>query len=68
MPSIYSISNINKEYKCLNKSFHQIDIKLMVASFPNFYSKVLVGFCIDAGKHFVLEVSCQSQKKERGFF
>ena len=58
---IHSISNINKECRCLNKIFHQIDRKLMIAHFINFYGKIWVGFCLQTGKRFVLEVSFQSQ-------
>ena len=34
----------------------------MVAPFANFYRKILVGFCLNTGKRFVLKVSFQSQK------
>ena len=40
----------------------------MVASFANFYGKTCVGFCLNKGKDFVLEVSFQSQEKEHGLF
>ena len=40
----------------------------MVAPFANFYGKIWVGFCLNTGKRFVLEVSFQSQEKEHGFF
>ena len=40
----------------------------MVAPFANFYRKILIGFCLNTGKRFVLKVSFQSQDKEHGFF
>ena len=36
--------------------------------FSNFYGKIWVGFCLNTGKRFVLEVSFYSQQKEHRFF
>ena len=68
LSSIHSISYFNKECKCLNEIFHQIDRKWMVVTFTNFYDKIWVGFCPNTGKRFVLMVSFLSQEKEHGFF
>ena len=40
--------------RSLKKVIHQIDKKLTVSPFSNFYSKIWVGFCIYTGKRFVL--------------
>ena len=40
----------------------------MVAPFSRFYGKIWVGFCLNTGKRFFIEVSFQSQQKELGFF
>ena len=40
----------------------------MVAPFTNFYGKIWVGFCLNTGKRFALEVSFYSQEKDHGFF
>ena len=40
----------------------------MAAPFNKFYGKIWVGFCLNTGKHFFLEVSFQSQQKEHRLF
>ena len=52
-----------KEYRCLNKAIHQIDITWTVALFRNIYRKIWVGFCLNIGKRFVLQVSFLIQHK-----
>ena len=42
-----------------------IDRKWTVAPFSNFYGKIWVGFCVNPGKCFVLEISFKSQQKEQ---
>ena len=39
--------------------------KWMIAPFSKFYSKIWVGFCLNTGKHFFLEISFSSQQNER---
>ena len=34
--------------------------KRMIAPFSKFYSKILVSFCFNTGKHFFLEVKFES--------
>ena len=53
LSSIHSISHINEEHRCMNKMFHQIDRKWMVAPFTSFYGKIWVGFCLHTGKRFL---------------
>ena len=40
----------------------------MIVPFSKFYGRNWVGFCLDTGKHFSLEVSFSSQRKEHRFF
>ena len=49
------------EYRCLKNV-------IMVTSSSKFYGKIWVGFCLNTGKRFFLEVSFQSQQKEHRFF
>ena len=46
-----------KEYRCLNKVIHQADRIWTVFSFSNFYGKIRVSFCLNAGKCLFVEVS-----------
>ena len=39
------------------KGDYQLDKKTMMAPFSKFYGKTWVGFCVNIGKHFFLEVS-----------
>ena len=62
-----------KEFRFLNKMAEQDNPsnrqeKKTVASFRNFYDKICVGFCLNTGQRFVLEVSFESQQKEDRFF
>ena len=47
---------------------HQIDGKWTVVHFRKFHSKIWVGFCLNTGKCFFLEVSFSTQQKEHRFF
>ena len=54
-----SIEFSHKECTCLKKVIHQVDKKKMAASytcFNKFYGKKAVGFCLNTGKSFFLEV------------
>ena len=46
----------------------QRDKEWTVAPFSNFYGKLQVGFCLNIGKHFILQVSFYNHKEEHRFF
>ena len=40
----------------------------MVAPFSKFYNKIWVGFCLNTGKHFFVELSLKANAKSIGMF
>ena len=49
-----------QEYRCLKNMIHQTDSeKRIVTPFSKFYGKIWVGFCLNTGKPFFLEVSIE---------
>ena len=67
--SLTSINSRSKEWRCLEKVIHQIGSKneWLVLS-PSFAAKFVLVFCLNTGKHFLVEVSFWSQLKEHRFF
>ena len=47
----------------LKNVIHRIDSKMNVAPVSKFYAKIWVGFCLNTGKHFFLEVSFKPNRK-----
>ena len=71
LSSIHSILHVNKECRCLNKIFHQIDRKWMVAPLTNFYGKSWVGFVLTQENalswrfHFIAKRKSMNSSKKR---